>query len=63
MSPLDPSKASSIDTQRATLDGAWQSALLAIIGMFILLGVGFAGMQQIHDAAHDTRHGFSFPCH
>ncbi len=39
-------------------------ALLAIVlGVFILYGVGFAQPQLLHDAAHDTRHAFAFPCH
>jgi cobalt transporter subunit CbtB len=39
-------------------------ALLAILfGAFIVLGVGFAGPSAIHNAAHDVRHAFAFPCH
>ncbi len=34
-----------------------------LLGSFILYGVGFAQPQQIHDAAHDARHSFAFPCH
>lgn len=47
----------------AALGRAWQSVILAALGVFILLGVGFIGSSQIHDAAHDMRHGFNFPCH
>ena len=42
---------------------AWQTAVLALLGALIVLGVGFAGTPAIHDAAHDTRHAFGFPCH
>ncbi|MGH6947718.1 MAG: CbtB domain-containing protein [Kiloniellales bacterium] len=35
----------------------------AFLGAFILLGVGFAGPSAIHNAAHDTRHAYGFPCH
>ena len=35
----------------------------AILGFFILYGVGFAGSATIHNAAHDARHAFAFPCH
>jgi cobalt transporter subunit CbtB len=42
---------------------AWRSAVLALVGVVILLGVGFADLPQVHDAAHDTRHSFNFPCH
>lgn len=43
---------------------AVKPAILAIaFGIFILYGVGFAQPQLVHDAAHDTRHAFAFPCH
>lgn len=35
----------------------------AVLGIIILLGVGFAPMDVAHNAAHDTRHSVSFPCH
>lgn len=47
----------------AALARAWQSGLVALIGLAIVLGVGFAPLHAIHDAAHDTRHSFNFPCH
>jgi cobalt transporter subunit CbtB len=28
-----------------------------------LLGAGFAPIEVVHNAAHDTRHAFAFPCH
>jgi cobalt transporter subunit CbtB len=34
-----------------------------IIGVFIISTVGFAGSEILHNAAHDVRHGLSFPCH
>ncbi|PPR10886.1 MAG: hypothetical protein CFH41_01465 [Alphaproteobacteria bacterium MarineAlpha11_Bin1] len=40
------------------------SAVLAILlGAFIVLGTGFAHSDTIHNAAHDSRHSFAFPCH
>ena len=39
------------------------AGLGAVIGTFILLGVGFASANLIHNAAHDARHVNSFPCH
>jgi cobalt transporter subunit CbtB len=44
-----------------------QNALPAVVaimlGVFVLFGVGFAGPSVIHNAAHDSRHSFAFPCH
>ena len=39
------------------------AAVAAILGSFILIGVGFAHSDAIHNAAHDSRHSFAFPCH
>ena len=39
-------------------------AVTAILfGVFVIYGVGFAGPTTIHNAAHDVRHAFAFPCH
>ena len=40
-----------------------QLAAAAILGMVVLMGAGFAPMDAAHNAAHDTRHSFAFPCH
>ncbi len=34
-----------------------------LLGSFMLLGIGFAHSETIHNAAHDTRHALTFPCH
>lgn len=34
-----------------------------LLGLMLLFGTGFAGSQAIHNAAHDARHAFAFPCH
>lgn len=34
-----------------------------LLGTFILFGVGFAGADILHNAAHDSRHTIAFPCH
>lgn len=48
----------------ATRSGAVASALLAfVLGAFLVLGTGFAHSDAIHNAAHDSRHAFAFPCH
>ena len=43
---------------------AFGPAILAILlGIFLVFGVGFAHPEAVHDAAHDARHAFAFPCH
>jgi cobalt transporter subunit CbtB len=32
-------------------------------GAFLVYGVGFASPMALHNAAHDARHSFAFPCH
>ncbi len=34
-----------------------------VLGVFFIYGVGFAGAEIIHNAAHDGRHSLAFPCH
>ena len=43
-----------------TLAGVMAAGLL---GVFLVLGTGLAGADVLHNAAHDVRHGLSFPCH
>jgi cobalt transporter subunit CbtB len=38
-------------------------ALALMAGLFLLYGAGFAQSAALHDAAHDARHAFAFPCH
>jgi cobalt transporter subunit CbtB len=42
---------------------AGAAAIAALLGLFLLYGVGFANPTTLHNAAHDTRHAFAFPCH
>ncbi len=39
------------------------AVVAALIGVFILFGVGLAQPETLHNAAHDARHAFAFPCH
>ncbi len=34
-----------------------------LLGTFMLYGVGVAPLEAAHNAAHDSRHSFAFPCH
>jgi len=53
--------ATPIATPRAQAVAA--GAVVLLFGMFLIYGVGFAQPQTIHNAAHDSRHSFTFPCH
>ncbi len=35
----------------------------AMLGSFLVFGVGLANSDTLHNAAHDGRHAFAFPCH
>jgi len=37
--------------------------MAALLGVFIVSGVGFSHIGAVHNAAHDYRHSMSFPCH
>jgi cobalt transporter subunit CbtB len=51
-------------TSFAEISRAALPAVVALLlGVFVLYGVGFAGAVEIHNAAHDSRHSFAFPCH
>ena len=34
-----------------------------VFGGFLIFGVGLAQADNLHNAAHDTRHSIGFPCH
>jgi len=37
--------------------------LVAVFGSVFIYGIGFAGANVLHNAAHDARHANNFPCH
>ena len=47
----------------AAVDRLAQAMAAALLGLFIVLGVGFVPVEAVHSAAHDTRHSAAFPCH
>jgi cobalt transporter subunit CbtB len=52
------------DTRPAALKDRLIPALMAAaLGAVLLFGAGFASMQALHNAAHDSRHSAGFPCH
>jgi cobalt transporter subunit CbtB len=38
-------------------------AVALFLGLGLVYFTGFANIDAAHDAAHDTRHALSFPCH
>ena len=38
-------------------------AAALIVGVALIYTTGFAASSNVHNAAHDTRHGLAFPCH
>ncbi len=38
-------------------------SVLAGLGIALVFVAGFASPQALHNAAHDSRHSLSFPCH
>jgi len=46
-----------------TATGLAPLVALAMFGLLLLYGVGFAQPDLLHNAAHDGRHAFAFPCH
>jgi cobalt transporter subunit CbtB len=41
----------------------YAAAAALLFGALLLFGAGFAGSEVLHNAAHDGRHAFAFPCH
>jgi cobalt transporter subunit CbtB len=37
--------------------------MVAVLGGVFIYGIGFAGANVLHNAAHDARHANNFPCH
>ena len=37
--------------------------VVGLLGLFIVLAVGFASPEVLHNAAHDVRHGMNYMCH
>ncbi len=52
-----------LETAYINTDNKVPAILAIVFGAFIVLGVGFSHSHTIHNAAHDARHAFAFPCH
>jgi len=57
------------DTRAHALSGesaasrALQITFAALLGVFVIGGVGFSHISAVHNATHDVRHATAFPCH
>ncbi|NQV98937.1 MAG: CbtB-domain containing protein [Rhodospirillales bacterium] len=58
-------KTIAFNQQTQALDSSRIAPAIAalMVGAFLVLGVGFAHSNTVHNAAHDARHAFAFPCH
>jgi cobalt transporter subunit CbtB len=59
MTPSQPTRHLALSLPRAAVP----AVLAMILGVFVVAAVGFAGPEVLHNAAHDSRHAFAFPCH
>jgi cobalt transporter subunit CbtB len=59
MTEFQLSQSGAVNLSRAALP----AVVAILLGSFVLFGVGFAGPSVLHNAAHDSRHSFAFPCH
>lgn len=44
-------------------DARRAAGIALILGLGLIFLTGFAYPEVVHNAAHDTRHSLSFPCH
>lgn len=51
------------DVLVATSSKIMPAVVALLFGAFLIVGVGFAHSDTVHNAAHDSRHSFAFPCH
>lgn len=56
-------KTSTIQTQASVSERAKAACAALILGTVLIFTVGFAHSSSVHNAAHDSRHALSFPCH
>jgi len=62
LNPINPGGIRSVDG-KALGSVALAVSVVGLLGLFIVLAVGFASPEVIHNAAHDVRHGMNFMCH
>jgi cobalt transporter subunit CbtB len=63
---MDHTTTLSTSTKTLGLNSRFAAAVTPfLLGLIMLAGVGFVqgSGDVVHNAAHDTRHSISFPCH
>ena len=50
-------------SEATTRDRALAAIAAAALGIVVVFAAGFAPGDAVHNAAHDSRHSFAFPCH
>jgi len=56
--------AKTVSSSLSEADTRFYAGIVALVfGALVVFGVGLAHAQSLHDAAHDTRHSYGFPCH
>ncbi len=65
MTPITTSSATtaSIATAEASATVRLACAFAFFLGAGLVFAVGFSHSEEVHNAAHDTRHSLAFPCH
>lgn len=53
-----------IAVQTQEISSRRMAGVMALMfGALMIFGTGLAGANVMHDAAHDSRHAYGFPCH
>lgn len=62
-SQSDRATGSTSTSSTSKVSSLGQQAGVLLFGIVVLFAVGFLPTTEAHNAAHDTRHSFVFPCH
>lgn len=60
-SPQAAAGSAGLDIERQRTKAA--AIVAMVLGIFLVYGAGLAQPEILHNAAHDARHSFAFPCH
>jgi cobalt transporter subunit CbtB len=65
MSSENAYAAATDDRVEVVIDKRKTGAALFVLafGLFLVWGAAYANPITLHNAAHDARHAFAFPCH